>query len=84
MDFKLPFRFVKAEDKIDLATANKILEHIEGTLQNRMPRVVTYTVSMNNDIGASYNEIVFCSTDNTFYGCTSPNVAGSATWVALH
>ena len=47
-------------------------------------RQVTYSTNMNTDVAGKTKEIVFCSTDSKFYGCTSGGVAGSATWAALN
>lgn len=83
MDFTFPFKVTGLEEK-DVATVQKMFKYIEEALLTRMPRTVNYTTNMNTDVGANYNEIVFCSTDDKFYGCTSPGKVGDATWVALN
>jgi len=49
-----------------------------------MPRDVTYSTDMDTDVVGSQREIVFCTTDSIFYGCTSGGAKGSATWKALN
>jgi len=48
------------------------------------PRVVNYATSMNADVAGTVGEIVFCETDNIFYGCTQTGAAGSALWGAFN
>lgn len=81
MQFNLPNR-IRKFDKHNLAILQLILDYIEKRLQNE-PRTVTFTVSMDNDVAGNTKDIVFCSTDSHFYGCTSGGVAGSATWKQL-
>jgi len=46
------------------------------------PRQASYATGMNDDVAGTEGELVYCTTDNTFYGCT---VSGDpATWAALH
>jgi hypothetical protein len=82
MQFKIPYRIRNWKD--DNATIfNLIIEYIEKRLQDE-PRTVTYATNMNTDVAGITKEIVFCSTDNKFYGCTSGGPAGSCTWVAFN
>jgi len=46
------------------------------------PREVVYTTSMNADVAGTEGEMAYCTTDNTFYGCTATGTPGS--WASLH
>ena len=48
------------------------------------PKQVSYSTNMDTDVAGTEGEIVYCTTDNKFYGCTVTGAAGSATWAAFH
>jgi hypothetical protein len=82
MKFNIPRR-IRDWKKDNATIFNLIIDYIEKRLQDE-PRTVTYSANMNTDVAGITKEIVFCSTDSKFYGCTSGGPAGTATWVAFN
>jgi len=81
MDFNLPNRVIKFDDH-NVATFNIIIDYMEKKLRG-WPMKVTFTTNMDTDVAGNTRDIVFCTTDSHFYGCTVGGAAGSATWKQL-
>lgn len=82
--FRINGRISKFNDA-NVPIINNVIKYLNTYFRQRMwANEVTYTTNMNTDIAGDAGEIVRCSTDNKFYGCTVSGVAGSATWVALN
>ena len=84
MKFNPPYSRLSKFDETGLSRLNQILDYIMRRLRDYPDITVTYSVSMDNDVAGNTGDIVFCTTDNKFYGCTSGGAAGSATWAAFH
>jgi len=84
MTFKIPFRLTKFDEQ-NITIINQIIDYINRFFKERIKgEQVTFTTSMNADVAGEVGDIVRCSTDNKFYGCTVSGVAGSATWVSFN
>ena len=82
--FKIPFKITKFDDK-NVSIINQIIGYLNRYFIERpQAPVVVYTTNMNTDVGGEAGDIVRCSTDNKFYGCTVAGSVGNATWVAFN
>ncbi len=84
MDFKIPSRIIEF-NKANVPIINRIFDYITSRLSQRTSAdEVTFSTNMNTDVAGKVGDIVRCSSDNKFYGCTVGGVAGSATWVSFN
>jgi len=82
--FKIPGRVVDLKDK-DIPVINRILDYLNSYFAERIQaQTVTYTTNMNTDVGGEAGDIVWCSTDDKFYGCSKSGASGSATWATFN
>ncbi len=78
-------RIFRITSKVKDPVLNRILDYLNNYFGNRIQaQDVSYSTNMDTDVAGEAGDIVLCSTDDTFYGCTDGGVVGSATWVALH
>jgi len=70
----------KTDTPIELGSANT--DSVTG-IRRIIHRSVTYVTDMNTDIAGTQGEVVWSTTDNSFYGCITTGVTGAAVWELL-